>query len=216
MLSAMLNSKIQVGAVSVEDGVDVVGTRILSALTGIDSLRIRRKALTEEELMKLNAVAKSPPEHMHFAFNIAEHITVVERSVAELARAGCKLVWLDYIQEVSGTRKDRKDEVTEVLSRCHHAAASNGASLMAISQFRRLGDQERAPQIYHLKESGNLENKARIIVLAHRVRDEENSDRVRFRLAKSVYGAEHLRWDMVRDGSGTLQVVATYDPTENF
>jgi replicative DNA helicase len=55
VLSAMLQSSVKVGCVSVEDTPDVVGTRLLSAFTGIDSLRIRRKELTERELKKLNS-----------------------------------------------------------------------------------------------------------------------------------------------------------------
>ena len=59
MLAAMLASPVKVGAVSLEDGPDVVGSRLLSALSGINSLRIRRKDLAPADLKLLNALAKS-------------------------------------------------------------------------------------------------------------------------------------------------------------
>lgn len=215
MLSAMLNSKVSVGCVSVEDTPDVVGTRLLSAFTGIDSLRIRRKELSEMELKKLNSV--QAPDHMYFSYPIAGSIEMVESDITELCAAGCRMIWVDYLQEIRGHgRNDRRNEVSEAMTRCHRAAAAGGAALMMISQFRRFGDGEKVPQIYHLKESGDIENKARIIVLAHRIRDPEGADRVRYRVGKSTYGGEHVRWDAVRDSSGTLREATLLDYTDEF
>ncbi len=56
MLSAMLSSRVTVGCVSLEDGPDVIGTRLLSAISGIDSLRIRRKDLTDDDLQTMSPV----------------------------------------------------------------------------------------------------------------------------------------------------------------
>jgi replicative DNA helicase len=212
MLAAMLNSKVKVGAVSVEDGADLVGARILSGLTGIDSLRIRRKALSEAELAAIAKAAKgSKLDHMFFSYPIAGHISRVCEDITEMCKRGCKLIWLDYLQEVQGDKTERRHEVKEVMSKAHAAAAEGGAALMCLSQFRRLGDIDKRPEIYHLKESGDLENKARIIILAHRVKDPEGKARIRFRLAKSAYGGEHITWDMVRGKSGMLEDTAFYD-----
>ena len=217
MLSAMLSSRVPVGCVSMEDGPDVVGTRLLSAVTGIDSLRIRRKDLSKEELVTVNAATWGRSlDHLHFAYPTAGTIDDVEKCVDELCAAGCRMVWLDYLQKVRGHRDDRRHEVAETFTRFQRAVARGNAAGVAISQFRRLGDGERIPQIYHLKESGDLENEARVILLAHRVRDPEGVDRVRFRVAKSTYGGEHIRFDMVRDASGTLREARYLDHAEGF
>lgn len=218
MLAAMLGSKVPVGAVSLEDGADVVGTRLLSALTGIDSLRIRRKDLSGKDLQRIAKAAKSTDlDHLFFAYPIAGSIAMVQDCIVELRKAGCRMIWVDYIQEIRGHGKgDRRNEVSEAMTLIHRAAncttdrhgekvEAPKAAIMVISQFRRLGDGEKVPQIYHLKESGDLENKARIIVLAHKIADPDNKDRVQFRLGKSTYGGEHTKWQMVRDASGTLR-----------
>ena len=215
MLSAMLSSSQKVGAVSVEDGPDVVGTRLLSALTGIDSLRIRRKDLSRAELDKIAQASKDPRlTKLFFTYPIAGTVDDIEESVEALCAKGCKMVWLDYLQKVRGHREDRRHEVAETFTRFQRAVAKGGAAGMAISQFRRFGAEERVPQIYHLKESGDLENEARVILLAHRFQDENGVIRVRFRVGKSTYGGEHVRWDMVRDEGGTLRETAFYDAAE--
>lgn len=214
VLAAMLGSKVPVGLVSLEDGPDVVGTRLLSALTGIDSLRIRRKDLNDGDLATIAKAAKTTKlDHMFFSYPIAGSIEMVEEAIAALAEAGCKMVWCDYLQEIRGHgRGDRRNEVSEAMTRIHRAAARHKMAVMVVSQFRRFGAEEKVPQIFHLKESGDIENKARVIVLAHKVKgDDPKEDRVRFRLAKSTYGGEHIKWDMVRDTSGTLREAEFFD-----
>lgn len=221
MLSAMLASPVKVGAVSLEDGPDVVGTRLLSALTGIDSLRIRRKALSKPELKKINTAAKSNTlDHMFFTYPIAGKLSEVEECIVDLCEMGCKLIWVDYLQEIRGGsgKVDRRNEVSEAMGRCHRASARGGAALMMISQFRRPGEDAkgnpRPVGIHHLKESGDLENKARIIIIAQKQPSPDPGDRVRFRLAKSTYGGEYVSFDMLRDESGTLRNATTYTPIE--
>lgn len=215
MLAAMFNSPVKVGAVCMEDTADIVGSRLLSMLTGVDSLRMRLKDLSPAELRSLNEAAKNPPDHMMFSYPTAGTIDRVERDIREMTKQGCEMIWVDYIQEIGGTRADRRNEVTEVLKRCHAAAAEGDAALIAISQFRRFGMNETKPGIHHLKESGDLENKARLIVLAHKVPGKDTKeDRVHFRLGKSNYGGAGTVWEMVRDESGTLQEAIMHTPED--
>lgn len=223
-LAAMLKSSVPVGYVSMEDTRDVVGTRLLAALSGVDSLRIRRKTLSPAELKKVNKVAETASkqlDHIFFSYQIGKGITSVEKAIADLVKRGARMVWVDYLQEIRGHGKgDRRNEVAEALTRCHGAAADGDAALMAVSQFRRVGEDNKTGKpkpvgIHHLKESGDLENKARVIILATK-QPSPDGMRVRFKLAKSTYGGEGIRWDMLRDESGTLRNVHYYDPTEGM
>ena len=217
VLTSMLASPVKVGCISVEDGPDVVGTRLLSALTGINSLRIRRKDLTDPELDTIaKAATSNRMDHMYYAYPMGGRIGLVLDAMSGMAELGCKLVWVDYLQEIhQHGRSDRRMEINEVMSLMHERAAELGIAVMMLSQFRRLTDGEKIPQIYHLKESGEIENKARIILLAHKVA-ESDDNRLRYRLAKSTYGGEHICYDMVRDSSGTLKHARLFDVTEDF
>jgi len=216
VLAAMLASHIKVGYISAEDGPDVVGTRLLSALTGINSMRIRRKDLDEEELAAIAKAAKaSKLDHMFFSYPLGGRCALVEAAIREMGERGCRLVWCDYLQCIHVHGRERRQEINEVMSRIQEAGQNAGVAVMLISQFRRLGDGEKVPQIYHLKESGDIENKARIIVLAHKVA-ESKDNRIRYRLAKSTYGGEYICYDMVRDSSGTLKHARLFDVAEDF
>ena len=214
-LSAMLNSKRKVGLVSLEDTDDVIQARLIAAITGIDSLRIRKNDLTAEERIRTaEKIESCKLDHMFFSYPTAGKLSRVMACITALCEAGCELIWVDYVQEIrsrSGT--ERRNEVAEAMGGCHEAAAEGGAALMMLSQFRRLGDAEKVPQIYHLKESGDLENKARVIILAHRIAGDpkEQGQRVHFRLAKSTYGGEYLKFEYRRDESGTLKPVPIFD-----
>jgi replicative DNA helicase len=212
MLYASMKSRVDVGIVSLEDTPDLVGARILSYLTGVDSLRIRTKDVTSEEQMKLRD-AKGP-SHVHLTYPIAGSINQVEDCIEALCEAGAKMVHIDYLQEIRGHKDDRRNEVAEALTRCHRATAKHGACLNALSQFHRLQDPTKPPQIWNLAESSDLEKKARVIVLGWLVNDPEGKYRVRFKLSKSNYGGAGLRFDMVRDSSGTLRPAKFYDSTE--
>ena len=223
MLAAMLASPVKVGAVSLEDGPDVVGSRLLSALSGINSLRIRCKDLTVDELKKLNALAKSNKlSHMYFSYPTAGRLDRVCSEIKELTDAGCKMIWVDYLQKIRGHGKgDRRNEVAETFTRCQEAIAEGGAAGMLVSQFRRPGvdlktGKSRPVGIHHLKESGDLENEARIIVLAEQQDSPDMGQRIRFKLAKSTYGGQYIKWDMVRDPSGTLRDASYYNVVEGF
>lgn len=219
MLAGMLASPVPVGAVSLEDGPDVVGARVLAAITGINSRRIRRKVdLTAKEIDALLHAAKHPTlNNIFFAYPTAGRLSQVEAATKALTEAGCKLVWLDYLQKVRGHgTNDRRNEVGETFTTFQRACAEGGAAGMAISQFRRLTDGERVPQIFHLKESGDLENEARLIVLAHRITaGDDKTPRVRFFVAKSVFGGESIKFDYTRDDSGTLRSTSLFDPLDD-
>lgn len=212
VLAAMLASTVKVGCISLEDGPDVVGSRLLSALSGINSLRIRRKDLTKSDLTKLNKLAKSNKlDHMYFSYPTAGRIEAVCTEIRQLTGVGCKMIWVDYLQKVRGHGKgDRRNEVAETFTRIQEAIAEGGAAGMLVSQFRRPGvdlktGKSRPVGIHHLKESGDLENEARIIVLAEQTDSPDPGQRIRFKLAKSTYGGQYVKWDMVRDPSGTLR-----------
>jgi replicative DNA helicase len=223
VLAAMLNSTVKVGAVSLEDGPDVVGSRLLSALSGINSLRIRRKDLAPADLKMLQLMAKSNElNHMYFSYPTAGRLDRVCSEIKELCAEGCRMIWVDYLQKIRGHGKgDRRNEVAETFTRIQEAIAEGGAAGMLVSQFRRPGvdmktGKSRPVGIHHLKESGDLENEARIIVLMQEQDSPDQGQRIRFKLAKSTYGGQFVRFDMVRDPSGTLRDASIYDPKEGF
>lgn len=205
MLASALASPDKVGIISTEDTPDVVGLRILAARTGIDSLRMRRGDLSPADIKRIIDVSKKDNEGVMVAYEVGSSLEEIVESTQDLIDAGCKLIWLDYVQKVRGVSDDRKSEVMRVYGGFQRTCSRGGAAGMVVSQFRRLADITKPPQIYHLKESGDLENEARLIILGHR--DPKDPSILRFRLAKSTVGGENTVFLYKRDSSGTLQLV---------
>ncbi len=183
----------RVGIISVEDGEDVVGARLLAWASGVDSLRIRRKAFVDGDLEKLEhgmEVLRSLDEAGNapvFAYRIGGSLEDILSAARELGEAGCKVIWLDYLQKVRGVSDDRRGEIGRVLTEFQRECANAGAVAGVVSQFsRRQGRAE--PQLHHLKESGDIENEARLALLGWKADLNTGEDIVALKVAKSTFG----------------------------
>lgn len=210
VLASALQSSAKVGIVSTEDTPDVVGSRVLSWASGVDSLKLRTKQLSDEDKQALTKAKNdlSGEDGVAVAYTVGGSLGQVIEAVRALADKGCQLVWLDYIQKVRGLTDNRRNEVGTVYTTFQRTCSEVGVAAMAVSQFRREVDHSRPPQIWWLKESGDLENEARLIILAHR---DGAPDTLSCRIAKSTFGGEGVSFQLRRDSSGTLREV---DPRE--
>lgn len=205
MLAAIINSQCKVGLVSTEDPGPVLGSRLLAAFSGVNSLVMRRGDYSPAQEAALLEAAKHRLPNVMFGIEVAEGIERVEDSIAELCEAGCRMIWVDYIQKIRGHNADRRNEVADTFNRIQRAVSRGNAAGMVISQIRRLQDYTKPPQIFHLKETGELENEARVILMGHKVMDNDLNEYVRFRIAKSTFGGENVEWDMKQAPSGVLE-----------
>lgn len=216
VLSAAMGNSVRTGIISLEDTPDVVGSRAMGFVSGIDNLRIRKKDLSEEEIDKLrgsgNLLADS---NAIVAYRVGGSLDDAVGAVEELAEAGCKIVYVDYLQKIRNSKsQDRRNEVSSAYTSLQSAAARKGVALIAVSQLSRQIDMTKPPQIWWLKESGDLENEARLIILG--CRDKEDRGIVRFRLAKSTVGAEGRLFAYKTDVSGMLVEVDPFLDEEDF
>lgn len=210
MLTSILNTSRRVGIISAEDGADVLGSRLLSMFSGVNSLRFRdiRNPLRKSEK---DALAKAmeelnPRDNLHIAFTGSAPPHVAGEAARSLAEKGCEFIWLDYIQKFSGAAECRRNEVSQTFREFDTACKQYGVAGMAISQFSRRQDLDSPPALYHLKESGDLENEARVVILCHR---EEGI--LKCRLAKCTFGLEGLTFNYERDKCGTLREISYAD-----
>lgn len=210
ILNAMLQSDTPQGAIFVEDTDDVMGTRCISHQSGVNSLAIRRKDLTDMDKEAIQAaINKLRYKKAYAVCHPGASIETIEEYVEDLAKRGCRLIWLDYIQKVRGIRQDRNNEVAEAYTRFQRACFHHECAFMVASQFSRQVDPTKRPRRSWLKESGDLENEARVIVLGWR--DEGNDQVVHYVLDKSTVGGEGLHWAVERDTSGILRPITKGD-----
>lgn len=99
--------------------------------------------------------------------------TLLAKSRLSVMRHGTRVVTVDYLQMLSGSLRDRKELMGDVARRLKQFAKDNDCWVIALSQLTRQGDINIRPTVQHLKESGDLEAAADVIVLNYRPKDME-------------------------------------------
>lgn len=194
------------GLLMLEDGPEVLGSRAMAMFSNIDGLNIRTKNLSPSEITKLDRAMErlKAVREVSTEYAIAAGLDVVLERLDRMADAGVKLVWLDYIQKMRLLNKDRRVEVGAAFAAVQARCARHGMALVGLSQFSRQDENER-PKRWWLKESGDLENEARLIVLGWRNPD-WNMD-VELWIDKSTFGGEGLSARYTQAQSGLLEEV---------
>lgn len=198
----LTNSAHKGGVASGEDGPDVWGARVIASLTGIKPQQLRRKDLTKAE--KERVAAGLDELRARSEENLLPHVETCIgasperlREVAhKLADQGCRYAVLDYLQKFKGHHSERRIEVSNTLSNWHAACDAVGMVPVAISQVVRMPATVE-PNYWNLKESGDIENEARVIILLWRdslgAADQHNL-MLRGKVAKSSFGGGGLRF----------------------
>jgi replicative DNA helicase len=195
------------GIISLEDPEDLAGSRILAWASGVDSLKIRTKTFNESEKRKLAAGMERLRQMddrntaPRFCYRLGASLDEVVESIKELTGEGCKVIWLDYLQKIRGVSDDRRGEVGKVMTSFQRNCNEGGAVAMMISQFVRR-DTSNEPSLNQLKESGDIENEARLAILGWQ--HPSLARTVQCRVAKSAYGGLDTRFKYRTDRSGML------------
>jgi replicative DNA helicase len=91
----------------------------------------------------------------------------------EALRLKADVVFIDYLGLINGTGKSRYEIITNVSMELHNMAQQTGITVFALSQLNRNATGRR-PTMADLRESGQVEQDADVIVLLHRVNEDLN------------------------------------------
>lgn len=95
-----------------------------------------------------------------------DEITLKYELTRMVREDNCKVVFIDYVQNVEGKGKT-KEIVDNVIRICERIIGDMGISIILLAQINRSGEEE-APKISQLKDSGNLEQAADIVLMMDR------------------------------------------------
>jgi replicative DNA helicase len=169
MACAMARAGHRPGIISCEDAAPRVGRRVLSMLSGVPVVALRKGDMTPWQWEALEgATVTVDGLSIELAYCIGEDVErVTEATRTLIAERGCDIVFLDYVQAVSVKGQDERIAMRTVLSsfkrECNRAKPP--ASGVVLSQMRRRDDMTVQPKRSQLYESGYLEQKADTIIL---------------------------------------------------
>lgn len=170
---------IPVDLFSLEMNRKVVLWRIWAIEAGIKFNAIRRKLLNDSERRALREAAYRVAE---WPLRIYDDGELTLGQIAALARLsarrnGMKMFVVDYAQIVNAEGKDERAKVSAVSRTLTKLAKSEKVHMMLLSQLKKVPSEmySKPPHIGDLRETGQLENDAHTVILAHRGWDEDAS-----------------------------------------
>jgi replicative DNA helicase len=99
---------------------------------------------------------------------------VIAKSRLSAMRDGTRFVGVDYIQLIRGEGRDLRQQVGDIAKRLKQFAKKHDCCVVALSQLARKGDLNSRPTMQDLKESGELEAHADVIVMPYRPVNTDN------------------------------------------
>ena len=208
-MATHMGRRAKVGFYSLETTPSKLINRIVSNRAIIDFGRINRREMTPEEWTRLNRlqreITESDIELVHAPGWSVQNILDCARSRRH------RIVFIDYLQLLRAPGRDRVTVVTNISMGLHTMAQDQKILVVALSQFSRASEaRDGEPSLTDLRESGQIEQDADVVLFLHREDyDDKQSNRI-LRIAKNKEG-EAMDWVNFRF-DGDLQTFSRIAP----
>jgi replicative DNA helicase len=183
MLSVVLNLvflwDVPVAVFSLETSKHQLMFRALSILSGVPLWNIRMGFLSDEvwqRIVKLGVELSQKPLYI----DDSPRLSVVElRERSKRLREGCgvEAIFVDYFQFLRGpfVRNTRQEEVADISIELKALAKELGIPVVVLAQLSRQAEKRKdgRPQLVDLRESGQIEEVADVVLFIHRPFPEE-------------------------------------------
>ncbi len=159
---------------SLEMGAESLVNRMVSSEGLIDAYSLRTGKLTDDDWSNL-IIAQGALADRSIYVDDSPGIKITEirarsRKLAQ-EQGGLGLILIDYLQLISGTGKEnRQQEVSEISRQLKVLAKELKVPVLALSQLSRGVEQreDKRPKLSDLRESGSIEQDADIVAFIHR------------------------------------------------
>lgn len=137
----------------------------------VQATELNNLSYTDAQLRQMISTASNHREvPMEFWHRPGANIAAIESRIrSDIARRGCKLVVIDYIQLIKAPREinDKRLQVSHVSNELARISKSLNIPIVVLAQVSR-GAEGETPTLAHLKESGSIEEDSDIVLLLHR------------------------------------------------
>ena len=168
----------RVGYFSLETHPDKIIDRTVTAVCGVDFGRVKEHNLQESDWREIECRSTAMVGRKLEIIQ-AGGLSVVD--IQALALAGrYDIIYIDYLQLIAPEDRRRSDveQVTQISKDLHVMAQTTGITVCALSQLSRPqkgGENEKAPGLHSLRQSGQIEQDADGVLLLYK--EEPNNPR---------------------------------------
>lgn len=158
----------RVGFYSLETSYGLLSDRSVAGLGGISMGDIKRSNLTDSQWDRFSGLGKVG-DSCQIGFVQASGFSV-DDIAANAAANRFDVIFVDYVQLIrtKGRAFGRVEAVTDISISLHELAQKRGIAVIGLSQLSRETVKDSEPSMHHLRESGQLEQDADVIMLLYR------------------------------------------------
>ena len=162
--NAAVGNNTPVVVFSLEMSKEQCANRILCAQAMVDSGKVQRGDITDEEWSKLAIASGELSESAGIFIDDTPGITVSEKNIG--------LIVIDYLQLINGSGKasSREQEIAEISRSLKILAKEIDVPVIALSQLSRAPEArpDHRPMLQDLRESGSIEQDADMVLFIYR------------------------------------------------
>jgi len=174
VLHLALNEKVPLAIFSLETSKKQLALRMLSMFSGVPLQNMRQGFLSNEDWEKILR-ASSELSSMDIYIDDSPSLSTTELRIKSRKlkqEEGVKIIFVDYLQllGVPYRRSSRQEEVAEISKSLKALAKELEVPVVALAQLSRQVEQrsDKRPQLADLRESGQIEQDADLILFIHR------------------------------------------------
>jgi replicative DNA helicase len=167
--------KVPVAIFSLEMGRQQLAERFLCSISGIDSQKVRRGLLNDEDYKKLADACAELSEAPIYIDDTSTLTPLELRAKARRLKSmhGIQCILVDYLQLMAlgaGRVESRQQEISTISRYIKALARELSVPVVVLSQLNRApeGREGHRPRMSDLRESGSIEQDADVVMLLHR------------------------------------------------
>lgn len=157
---------------SLETSVDKIFDRLVTNYVGLDFSHLKQGVLTQDEYDLVGEAHQQISELPIKIINASGK--TVDWIKAEAIRLQADIIFIDYLGLINAKGKSRYEMVTNTSLALHTLAQTTSITVVCLSQLKRPDGTNRKPNMHDLRESGQIEADADLIILLYN--DKENNE----------------------------------------
>jgi replicative DNA helicase len=192
----IVDKKYKVGFFSLEMNYKEIIKRLISSTGRVGHDRVRSGMLSEKDFVLLTEAASKIHDTQLWiddTFNI--RLSELLGKARQLKRKGAQIIFIDYLTLIKyeSPHMQRIERIGEISKSLKHLARELHIPIVVMSQLNRLSEGKR-PNTSELRQSGEIEEDADVILLLHRNRKDTHTEIIIGKNRNGALGTVHLEF----------------------
>ena len=154
---------------TIEMSKEELAQRYISYFSQMENYKVRNAAMTNDDIQRISQQLYTSGKDFYIIDSVNRQIDHITSQIRlHKVKHGVDVVVIDYMQLIEGHGKTRYEMVSDASKRLKQLAKELGITVIALAQLKREDKADVKPSLSDLKESGQLEQDADVILFPFR------------------------------------------------